>query len=144
MEYKFRLWDITDKKMIYSHNTWDSGIDPLNLSELYYPYGNSYILLQFSGFLDINENEIYEGDILTATEREQGKNNGYKRIDMVRLLAGGFKIFGRPMVDFNTKDSSRIIKNCKWRNSTRFNDLYQELVNFKIIGNAYENPELLK
>ena len=73
------------------------------------------ILMQFTGFKDKNGKEIYEGDILCY-------NNAPSRYQ------------------------SNILKEVKWRNNfTALNGWnFCKGDNWEIIGNIYENPELIK
>jgi len=78
-------------------------------------YNKHSIFMQYTGLKDINGVEIYEGDILT-----DGKNNT-SSVEWRNFLASY-------MLDFNYANT----------------ELYEVLLNkVKIIGNIYENPELL-
>ena len=76
---------------------------------------SSYILMQFTGLTDKNGKEIYEGDIVRTT--------GWPDGDPVYWVDGRFCV-GQPsnLADF----LGSIAEGCE------------------IIGNIYENPELLK
>lgn len=103
---KFRAWSVPEKYM-YS---WDAIVNSSNnyLKEVFDGLQKSkQIPLQFTGFLDKDEKEIYEGDIIKT-------NNGL--IFQVEI----------PDIYFKLADGC-------WETE---ND-------FKIIGNIYENPELL-
>lgn len=139
-DLKFRVWN--DNEMFYSMPHFED-IDPLNLSDLLIPTYCQY-LMQYTGLKDVSGVEIYSGDIVTAIERNQGQKEGYLRKEQVYLFPGGFKLFGRPMVEFTTQDDNETIKNCMWRTSNSSNDfIYLELIDFKVIGNIYENPDLI-
>lgn len=73
------------------------------------------VFQQFTGFFDKNGNEIYEGDILKFD----------KQLNVV--VAWGYK--GGWMLS----------DGCNWTDTFLADDL-----NLKIIGNIFENPELLK
>ena len=72
---------------------------------------HNYVLMQFTGLLDRNGKEIYEGDIL----RCEGETN-------------------QPPVNF--------YRGCFYVSGTPFSDIDEELI--EVIGNIYENPELVK
>ena len=78
-------------------------------------------LMQFTGLKDRHEKEIYEGDILKITWG--GKNIGIFLVDWTTFL-------GVEPMKIHDKISKRIFK-------TKGDNL-------EIIGNIYENPELLK
>ncbi len=75
----------------------------------------NYIFQQFTGLSDVNGKEIYEGDILESIIDDR------KSIGLCKSILGGWKIF-------NIKEVS-----IAW-------DRFEE----KIIGNIFENPELIK
>lgn len=138
-EIKFRAWDAENKTM-YANVICgrDVVIVEINEDELkdgfidpdYYTTANkmengmlSFILMQFTGFSDKNGKEVYEGDYLKYSDDSDvshhrifwDKTNG--RWDDDRLEDG----------DSNTHYYGfDFVKDCK------------------IIGNIYENPELLK
>jgi len=78
-----------------------------------------YELMQFSGLYDKNKNTIYEGDILQF---------GNKNITQVTFENGCFSVYNEPLGwDFDSEEVPILSSN-----------KYCE-----IIGNIYENPELL-
>ena len=78
-------------------------------------------LMQYTGLKDKNGKEIYEGDVLS---------NSTGKIDKVIFYENGF--FG--------KSKSNMGKNHYW-----YNPLCADYIkNKEVIGNIYENPELLK
>ena len=119
-EIKFRAWDESFGTMVYD-------IDPDHY-EVYFN-GNQLTcrsidgngdpftlpLLQFTGLHDKNGKEIYEGDILDFDEREWGGRFKPEVIWMENIIG-----------DWNYCGSLSDVR--EWR---------------KVIGNIYENPELL-
>lgn len=121
-EIKFRAWDKENKQMITYFDISSkgtvkkpTGIGLINTNKIL-----DVILMQYTGLKDKNGNEIYEGDIIDLRIDDQAGNKhsiGYVEFDN-KLL--------RYLISF--------IDGCAWAS---FN-------NVKIIGNIYENPELVK
>lgn len=121
-EIKFRMWHKKSKKMFdvesinfkdRSLNMWNSGMYSLSTFSL-----DDVILMQYTELHDKNGKEIYEGDIVKIT--------GNKGIDI-----------GKVIYEYNgfTLDVM---------NTDRFYGRINLLEKFiEVIGNAYDNPELL-
>ena len=77
-----------------------------------------YPLMQFTGLKDKNDKEIYEGDILKCDDDKLRQITWYE-------LGAGWR------VGINDKD-------------TYFNGLGVYANTFQVLGNIYENPELLE
>lgn len=146
-EIKFRVWDKKKNKMIYpdgkkwgfplgssflgvgtnsiliispdgdlvKHSKGDNDIRPD--CEV---VNEDFILMQFTGLLDKNGKEIYEGDVMTDKTRPNR--------DWVRVWIVWDESQARWALEDNRKDGEFSINYRNW----------------EIIGNIYENPELLK
>ena len=133
-EIKFRAWAKGSKIMLIN-----VGIHPF-ITELHDGYEwqqeggftigtkmENYVLMQFTGLHDKNGKEIWEGDIVEYTfslDRDERSNETKERA-IVQFQDGEFK--PRPY-RFECEDY--------WYS--------YELNDFSVIGNIYENPELLK
>lgn len=121
---KFRVWDkdhkymeYTDKNLIVSFG--DNGnVDATDLSNIYSTCNGmqNFELMQSTGLKDKNGTEIYEGDIV---------KNIYDEIYVVKWFDAAFYLEE------------------KYNGGFDYHELHFE-DNKKVIGNIYENPELLE
>lgn len=134
-EIKFRAWDIKDKIMwyptlisigslyrneLYSHPSKKFDHEKGNL--ISYGENGDHELMQYTGLKDKNGKEIYEGDILYRETRGWFDTNKiYKEKVIVKYKSDGFYGKGTSLRFFLTSKTP-----------------------FYVIGNIYENPELLK
>lgn len=129
---KFRAWDETYGSMMYSEKLDEFFHSARQREEA----GQTPPVMQFTGLKDKNGKEVYEGDILAenhgkAEEIMVGKKDGWQ----VVFCWGTFKAF---RVDSNAgnQDSFWLHERCLMNGS-----LGRKL---EVIGNIYENPDLLK
>ncbi|MDS3874868.1 YopX family protein [Staphylococcus hominis] len=121
---KFRAWDkdhkymeYTDRNLIVSFG--DNGnVDATDLSNIYSTCNGmqNFELMQSTGLKDKNGTEIYEGDIV---------KNIYDEIYVVKWFDAAFYLEE------------------KYNGGFDYHELHFE-DNKKVIGNIYENPELLE
>ncbi len=105
-----------------------------------------YHLMQFTGLLDKNGKEVFEGDIVRGLKGEQKKDSEMWEVtERVYGGIGGQKLFGHPMQDFSYDDNKKIT-HLMWLDKGHLNipDTYWQITDCEIIGNIYENPELIK
>jgi uncharacterized phage protein (TIGR01671 family) len=131
-EIKFRAWCKPENKMYYLDNinrvfvlsndlSWDLG-DASYEWEVdgakYHPTikEKNDVLMQYTGLKDKNGKEIYENDILKA----------------------------HGIVKWNDKEYRWSAIDLSWNDKREWHDLDYLTSPFEIIGNIYENPELLK
>lgn len=123
----FRIWIISQKKMIYNSN--DFVIDmtgkllfKLKDSKGYIEYDyvpkalkDNFIIQYYTGVVDYNHRKVFEGDIINGLMHNE-TNNFIETTAEIKFIdpANGFKL------------------NC-WSIST-----------IKVVGNIFENPELIK
>ena len=103
-ELKFRFYDKTDKRMNYFGGIW-------NMPDPSYDFDD---IQQFTGLLDKNGKEIYEGDITQDVDTGKTFEIMYQGHMFMRYER-------KPMYMFYTLDGDCL----------------------EVIGNIYENPELI-
>jgi uncharacterized phage protein (TIGR01671 family) len=128
---KFRFWT-PDKIMLDDHEGWIEGIGINGALSTSREYG--YVAMQFTGLLDKNEKEMYDGDICIKRYDKSLFPNREPIIGVIKWVDFG----GR----YTLESSFKGFKNyCEiYENLTNPND---ERSPFEVIGNIYQNPELL-
>lgn len=135
-EIKFRIFDpsindfLNPKKFGFladlSSPVYKNGFDKLNSSS----NSEKCLISQFTGLHDKNGKEIYENDILAIIKLNLNTNN-----KCVRFISDTASFSIANITDFQFENNWDI-----WQKLTR---KYILEFNFQVIGNIYENPELL-
>ncbi len=113
-QIKFRAWSKTGKTM---HPSWMK-LDDEN---------GEYTIMQFTGLLDKNSKEIYEGDIFNCIYHRYGHiNHKYYVIYSEILAAFILQRVGNPCPQLQVHQTLR------------------DVARYEIIGNIYENHELIR
>ena len=128
-EIKFRAWDKKEKIMYNPSNVWgiDAGIIAQGRGEA--------IMMQYTGLKDKNGKEIYEGDILKD-------DVGIAEVTYDNERAGFYAWFKKPVV---FPDYAHGVKDTKINQIHMYawsTDDYK--TSAEVIGNIYENPELIE
>ena len=117
-EIKFRAWNTRNNTM-YEIDRLEWGSDVLMWGkDEFNPLAGS-VLMQYTGLNDKNGKEIYEGDVVRIPEGYGGDSHYKEANGIVKYEGAGFWV-----ESYNWSDYS-----------------WHEL---EIIGNIYENPELLQ
>jgi uncharacterized phage protein (TIGR01671 family) len=149
-EIKFRAWDIENNEMLFfkfdeltrpgdkDGDFWDgydgkrnASLNFINLEKNNTGYNHTDFnsrfdceLMQFTGLHDKNGKEIYEGDIMKL---QYPLNYGYAGIHNKEILV---------TISFDS--------GCFWFTGDGYTDCNWHFYNeYEVIGNIYENPELL-
>ena len=131
-EIKFRAWDNKQKSMSASftlsdmHEATYMNLEPKN-------HIDNYKIMQYTGLKDKNGKEIYEGDQLKINNKWQGVvkygiANAFDGCCSYVKLCGFY---------IERKDSHSIMFNYEGQHLNPEEE-------YEVIGNIYENPELLK
>ena len=131
-EIKFRAWDKKRKKMIKVGEINFNQVGELDyiVSTNGDILGWDFILMQYTGLKDRNGKEIYEGDIVKCCK------DGKEFIG--EIIWGKFAKF---LVDLcNLKNDGGIYDFSHFI----YDEVRNRIVNLEVIGNIFENPELLK
>ncbi|PGA33305.1 hypothetical protein COL81_26900 [Bacillus toyonensis] len=136
-EIKFRAWDKVNKEM-YRVGYIDFPSKKVQLAIIqdgicYKAFEadlKDVELLQYTGLKDKNGKEIYEGDILESISGTVG-NSEAKVMSIYEVV-----LDDRNSYSFGTRRKGRThISSPIYRSATKY---------YKVIGNIYENPELLQ
>jgi len=141
---KFRYWNTTTNQMV--NNPQMPHKEDWTIEQLFEERG--WVWQQFTGLLDKNGKEIYEGDIVKTLMQYTGlkDKNGTEIFceDITSNNQGTSKEVIREVI-FNEKngtyESVRIKGNSKFPKNMSLFKSYQG--NYEVIGNIYSNPELL-
>jgi uncharacterized phage protein (TIGR01671 family) len=117
-EIRFRAWDKKRKKMIYQ-DFWGRKEQEWSYWGDCIMSDNNYIKMQYTGLKDKNGKEIYEGDIVSDEE-----DTGY--------------------ISYMSETTEYIIDYWKKGDETSRGENLSSVGEVEIIGNIYENPNLIK
>jgi len=132
-EIKFRAWDKKRNVMVTVDNedSWDSEkdewyghVDEMALNALGSLSEERHVVQQYTGLKDKNGKEIYEGDIL-------------KTIDHFGMVFVKELVYDQDAFCVLGSGGPGLPDNCTWTQRI------SGLKNIEVIGNIYENPELL-
>jgi len=132
-EIKFRAWSKTGNKLGSPINylTVDGATRLLNSMRYAEESGEEIILMQYTGLKDKNGKEIYEGDILQFTEIDEDSAFGAEETNIVEVK----------WIDEIAQ--YRAVFQSGRRTELHFVIQLPTVISCEIIGNIYENPNLL-
>lgn len=150
-EIKFRCWDKKTKKMrqvteivfntgFYMESNdnsvkliWVKGQDIIENKEIQIQREKDFILMQYTGLHDKNGKEIYEGDIVKVYFKKDAWINNNKEC--------GYK---NGIIEYCVDCFIVYIKNYKDKIYPLSAFGSREIKYLEVIGNIYDNPELLE
>ena len=124
---KFRAWDKTDRKMylVDGINFNRGEFESIGVGISFLRGADKVELMQSTGLFDKNSQEIFEGDIVRMRNPRDRR-----QIGMFQVV----RVANSPMLGLLDK-----------KLTTEIFNLYEHMRNYyEIIGNIYENPELLE
>jgi len=140
-EIKFRAWNKNKEQMLeVAEITWKSGkAEPIaffspedNVESVIPMEKYEYELMQYTGLKDKNDQKIYEGDILEYWNESWSEQN---HIGIVKFNRGCFHLELKTESDFFGEDETiHITPDSTYEHAEQ---------TVKIIGNKFENPDLL-
>lgn len=148
-EIKFRIWNKRDEEMLFSeyvgyrgeYNCIEWGLnDYPGTTGPWAPEIEDLELMQYTGLKDKNGKEVYEGDIVVG-------DFGVRRLGVVEYFTNGWKEFRcvgcfvvrHHILDGHAESDMVDMSNLE---SPKYNG--QDIALCEVLGNIYENPELLK
>lgn len=146
--FRFRVWNKENKEMIYNaeiayegmnyntswqlgKNTNDSWVDCFGY---YLDYPRDYEVMQCTGLKDKNGKLIYEGDIIKYAEFDW-TDFSYWETEIAQVVWGNTYDNYYPAFD---------LKDTDFDGTNAFAYLFNEGWTIEVIGNVYQNPELLE
>lgn len=128
---KFRAWDKNKQKMYTASELiiWDNKVYANDIRDLTPKVLNGWVidedyLMQSTGIFDKDGVEIFEGDILE--------------------LKDGDEVIGNGKLVWNKWQAVLVVEAIGVEDTTAFNELIDDISSYRVIGNIYENPELLE
>jgi len=136
---KFRAWDNREKEYMGGGDKLDlyysAHMGALMLDNDTYDFDTSVLFEQFTGLLDKNGVEIYEGDIVKIEETtSDGKEHNYNLA--VKFSSGTFNIYNPNCCKTCESGWGCVSDLCE---AIAFSDN-----RVSVVGNIHENPELLE
>lgn len=125
-EIKFRAWDEEERQMIDA-DSWYFGDESEPFMDSVARAQNEYKLMQYTGLTDKNGKEIYEGDLFNCIYHRDGHTD---HVYSVEYWVSNTKFLLRRHGNLCPQDG--VVQTVS------------DVARHEVIGNIYENKELLK
>ena len=130
---KFRAWDKVSKQILLEDDLFFNEF--VSVTDMF--EDDDFSFLQYTGLKDKNGTEIYEGDIVSICHEDYQDEESEKSIGKV-----AYNLLGEyPAFDIYVKTGRGV------SGLESYSDEYNSFTNpehvIEVIGNIYENPELL-
>ena len=135
-EIKFRVWDEVSEKML----NWNEFLDTNMKNTFIAPESTGLILMQYTGLDDENGKEIYEGDIVEFKDTGEEGYEYKEGFDFNNIAQVVYENGIYTLANFGESDNSYYATDCSDE------EILEEVLrngNCEVIGNIYDNPELL-
>jgi len=156
-DIKFRAWNKVHKCMDDFFFIQSNGVIHESANKTYdtpnteIEESPNLIIMQYTGLKDKNGVEIYEGDVLNFDWRLQETNelyaSDYENIKGLVLFENSkfiVRYFNKSM-SFDLSGINQATFERFWRETYVFaKDDYFKMSGFEVVGNIYQNPELIK
>lgn len=133
-EIKFKAWNGEQLRDVNTIGWTNGELDWIVTSKNHGPIDEDIKLMQYTGKKDKNGVEIYEGDILTSENypfQDEGKYNYHGIVEWADEVTA-------------ICITKRLVNKSKRGISDGIADIIEDTEKFQVIGNIYENPELLE
>ena len=131
MKQKFRAWDTTNKEMLKdTFAITESGqVVVVDQSSVFvspdYVFVDNLVIMQSTGLFDKNNKEIFEGDVLEIEDEGE--------------------VLGNAKLTWHNEQAVFMIEAISVDDIAPFHEiLSDESYSYRVVGNVYENPEILE
>lgn len=115
-------------------------LDDLMRGQPNFAYPEHFDFSEWTGLFDKNGKEVYEGDIMKVLDRDWVDAEKDTNIYIVYWYKGGFMLVNKVGIEEKEKDIPNTY-NKDWLETSLYKGYGRD--KFEIIGNIYENPELI-
>ena len=137
--FKFRAWHYEHKEMVYFDNKKASNDIYIASNILKLMADNSPFLMQYTGLKDIDGVEIYEGDIVQIVQYESRYDGTFDEFRSKVIFINGYFGYLQYEEHLGEKTDYYLSSVCTEDGIDHKGSHF-----CNVIGNVYENPELLE